>query len=131
MQSSPNVVRFPKPSDSLPPSVSCLPAPVIMPPAAAPGWKPAFGRAEFPAVPPNPRCSEKGCVFPAASGTSGQCRQHERQSREPILFSSHQPTHEVLERSRFNVPENEVETGASRSRDRRRLEALREAFLEE
>src|SRR2546421_11515211 len=34
------------------------------------------------------RCSEKGCVFPAAGQGTGKCRQHQRQHREPALFSS-------------------------------------------
>ncbi len=74
------------------------------------------------------RCSERGCVFPAAGTATGRCRQHERQAREPILFSSHQPTRVVLESGRFDVPEADGES--LRSRDRRRMAALREAFLE-
>lgn len=129
MESSQNALSLPSPSSPFPSSANPLPASVILPPAASLGWKPAFGKSELP--PASARCSEKGCVFPAASGGSGRCLQHERQSREPVLFSSHQPTHVVLERSRFNVPEADTETGASRTRDRRRLVALREAFLEE
>lgn len=129
MQSSQNVLRLPDPCGPFPSCADTLHAPVILPPPASMGWKPAFGKPEVSAR--SVRCSEKGCVFPAASGSSGQCRQHERQSREPVLFSSHQPTHVVMERSRFSVPGDEIEAAPSRTRDRRRLVALREAFLEE
>ncbi len=103
----------------------------LLPPAPQPAsWR----QVEFhPAVQPAPavdgRCAEKGCVFPASPGTSGRCLHHHHQVREPILFSSHQPTHVVLDRGRFEIPEVEVDT--SRSRDRRRLAAIREAFLED
>jgi hypothetical protein len=81
----------------------------------------------LPVQPANPRCREKGCVFPAAR--AGRCLQHDRQSREPIIFSSHQPTRVVLDQGKFGVPETEVDT--SRVKDRRRLAALRETFLED
>jgi hypothetical protein len=57
------------------------------------------------------------------------CLHHYRQIQEPILFASHQPTRAVVERGRFGIPEHEVDT--SRLKDRRRLAALREAFLED
>lgn len=101
-------------------------APVLFPEPQL--WKPGLPWTP----PPTPaqaaaRCIERGCVFPAAS--QGRCLHHERQAREPILFSSHQPTHLVLEQGRFTLPQEEIDT--SRSRDRRKLAALRESFLEE
>lgn len=75
------------------------------------------------------RCSEKGCVFPASTDGSGRCVQHDRQSREPSLFSSFQPTRLVLDRAKFGLPEVEVDT--SRVKDRRKLADMRQAFLED
>ncbi len=94
-------------------------------------WKPAA--IQTPSPEPSPlaraRCSERGCVFPASPGTEGKCLHHLRQAQEPVLFSSCQPTRAVLERSRFGVPQAEVDT--SRRCDRRRMAAIREAFLED
>jgi hypothetical protein len=100
--------------------------PVLLPALESLPWKstPPW------AVPPpqaSSRCLEKGCVFPAAF--EGRCLQHERQAREPILFSSHQPTHVVLEQGKFGFPQSEIDDG-SRIRDRRKLAALRESLLE-
>ncbi len=74
------------------------------------------------------RCSEKGCVFPAAWGDTGKCLHHHRQQREPGFFHSHQPTMLLLDRAKFGLPDSEPED--SRAQDRRRLAALWEAFLE-
>ncbi|HLI29918.1 MAG TPA: hypothetical protein VKV79_02315, partial [Terriglobia bacterium] len=95
------------------------------------GWQMGgFPGVTVPPTPvPNGRCSEKGCVFPAASSGQGKCLHHYRQASEPVLFSSHQPTRAVLDRGRFGIPEQEVDT--SRNRDRRELAAIREAFLED
>lgn len=103
----------------------CRPLPVskiasTIPPVAPPA---------APARESGGRCAERGCVFPAVSVQAGKCLQHLRQSREPVLFSSWQPTRAVLERARFDLP-NEDE-GHSRGSDRRKLVAMREAFLEE
>lgn len=76
-----------------------------------------------------PRCSEKGCVFPASPDGSGRCVQHDRHTREPVLFSSFQPTRMVLDRAKFGVAEIEVDT--SRAQDRRKLAGIRQAFLED
>lgn len=108
------------------------PHPIFEPPPLGPlGWERASrpGITIPPALAPDTRCSEKGCVFPAALGAHGKCLQHHRQASEPIFFSSHQPTRVVLERGRFGIPEREVDT--SRNRDRRQLAAIREAFLED
>jgi hypothetical protein len=75
------------------------------------------------------RCSTKGCVFPAAAHGMGKCRHHELEEREPRHFFSCQPTQLVLDRARFGLPDEECDN--SRSRDRRRLAALREQFLED
>lgn len=107
-------------------------APFCFPPLLQLPWPPlTAGRQVVPAPGANRRCSEKGCVFPAEPGGSGQCRQHQRQSREPVLFCSHQPTHVVLERVRFGTGSGSGAVDTSRSRDRKRLVELREAFLEE
>jgi hypothetical protein len=76
----------------------------------------------------NPRCSEKGCIFPAHPGNS-KCLHHSRQEHEPTLYQSHQPTLLVVERGKFEVEGDEPDF--SRDRDRRRLALEREAFLEE
>jgi hypothetical protein len=117
---------------------------MALPASASPGShqaaEPAAWRSLWPqpASPPQavlrqeafvPRCSEKGCVFPASADGLGQCVQHRRQSQEPNFFSSLQPTRLVLERAKFGLPETEVDT--SRTQDRRRLANLRQAFLED
>lgn len=122
---------------SSPQAISTLPNqighshPVFEPLRRPAAWEPV-SRAEIlipPVLAPDGRCSEKGCVFPAAPKGQGKCLHHYRQASEPIFFSSHQPTRVVLERGRFGVPEAEVDT--SRNRDRRQLAAIREAFLED
>ncbi|HEX5481175.1 MAG TPA: hypothetical protein VFZ08_00960 [Terriglobia bacterium] len=107
-----------------------VPVSLVLPLPQQIGWKSAIsGRVEvLPFPPSSPRCSEKGCVFPATPGAAGMCLHHYRQTQEPILFSSHQPTRVVLDRGRFGVPE---EVDASRAKDRRRLAEIREAFLED
>jgi len=72
------------------------------------------------------RCSEKGCVFPAASSGSGQCTYHMHQQEEPTLFRSHQPTGLLLDPAR--MPPEEKEYDGSRKRDRRRMAELWENF---
>jgi hypothetical protein len=101
--------------------------PVPLPRSEPLSWKSPLplGLTSRPTV--SERCREKGCVFPAVR--EGQCLQHDRQAREPILFSSHQPTRVVLEQGRFGVPESDVDT--SKAQDRRKLAALRETFLED
>jgi hypothetical protein len=76
------------------------------------------------------RCSERGCVFPAAWRDGGRCRQHDRQSREPALFSSQQPSTLLLDRAKFGLPGSDSEPYISRSADRRRLTKLWQAFLD-
>ena len=76
------------------------------------------------------RCSEKGCVFPAAGGGTGKCRQHQRQYRETALFSSLQPSTPLLDRAKFGLPDSDSEPRVSRSSDRRRLTKLWQAFRE-
>lgn len=111
--------------------ISAIPAPATLPSPDSLPWRPASMRgAGLQPTPPTPaRCSEKGCVFPGSPGSGGKCLHHLRQSREPILFSSYQPTRAVLDRGRFGIPDEEVDT--SRTHDRRKLAAIREAFLED
>jgi hypothetical protein len=76
-----------------------------------------------------PRCSEKGCIFPATESGTGKCLLHDLEEREPALFLSCQPTLLVLDQGKFGLPDPEADY--SRVRDRRRLATLREKFLEE
>lgn len=123
--------RIVLPEVALPASSNPLPIPTVQPatwpkpwPQTAPTLQPARQEESFA-----PRCSEKGCVFPASPDGSGRCVQHDRQSREPVLFSSLQPTRMVLDRAKFGLPEVEVDT--SRAQDRRKLADMRQAFLED
>ena len=75
---------------------------------------------------PTPRCSEKGCVFPASSLDSGKCSYHMHQEEEPVLFCSHQPTGLLLDPTRTAPAEKEYD--GSRKRDRRRMAAIWEQF---
>jgi hypothetical protein len=78
---------------------------------------------------PTPRCCEKGCIFPATGSGTGRCLQHDLEELEPALFNSCQPTMLLLDQAKFGLPD--LEGDYSRARDRRRLAALREEFLEE
>jgi hypothetical protein len=80
-----------------------------------------------PVTATNHRCRVKGCVFPAAPGDTGMCLQHARQSQEPSLFRSHQPSMLLLDRAKFGLPDSDADN--SRSSDRRRMAKLRENFL--
>ena len=75
------------------------------------------------------RCSTKGCVFPASAHGTGKCWHHELEELEPTHFLSRQPTQLVLDGAKFGLPDEECDN--SRVRDRRRLAAQREQFLEE
>jgi hypothetical protein len=105
-------------------------SPALLPPLA-PAWKTGVSvqRPEAQPMAATTRCSERGCVFPAAAGTGGRCIQHDRQAREPMLFSSHQPTRVVMERAGFGF--DAVEEDSSKDADQRRLRELRDAFLDD
>ena len=75
------------------------------------------------------RCSTKGCVFPASAHGRGKCSQHALEELEPTHFLSCQPTQLLLDQAKFGLPDEECDN--SRARDRRRLAALREQFLED
>lgn len=75
-----------------------------------------------------PRCSQKGCVFPAAPGGDGRCLYHNREQREPSLFSSYQPSRLLADQALFGPVALDIEN--ARLRDRRRLAALRAASME-
>ena len=77
-----------------------------------------------------PRCNEKACVFPQARPGSGKCLQHERQSSEPDLFGSRQPSMLLLDRAKFGVPDSDLDEEASRANDRRHLSRLWQTFQE-
>jgi hypothetical protein len=53
--------------------------------------------------------------------------------REPKLYTSHQPTSLVVARAKYGVlcPDNDEPDENWRSRDRRRLAAERESFLDD
>ncbi|HXH51342.1 MAG TPA: hypothetical protein VNM47_18535 [Terriglobia bacterium] len=72
------------------------------------------------------RCSEKGCVFPAASNGHEKCVYHLHQQEEPVLFRSHQPSGMLLDPARTMPTEKEYD--GSRKRDRRRMSAIWEQF---
>ena len=72
------------------------------------------------------RCCVRGCIYPA--DPTGMCLDHQRQTKEPRFFRSHQPTLLVMDQARFDVVDAGDDT---RTHDRRRLAAAREAFLEE
>lgn len=81
------------------------------------------------ASPPDeaPRCSEKGCVFPAARYTMGMCLHHHRQRREPTLFHSLQPSMVLMDQAKWLI--FDPERAESRWRHRNRLAEIREQFL--
>jgi len=74
----------------------------------------------------SPRCSEKGCVFPAASARTGKCIYHERQMEEPVPFCSQQPSQLVLNAALAVSPDSEYD--ASQKRDRLRMAREWEEF---
>jgi hypothetical protein len=76
----------------------------------------------------SPRCTVKGCVFPASSPGDSVCRYHELlRSPEAGLFESHQPTYSLSLQAPFGVPDHEPDD--SRHKDRERWAAEREAFI--
>jgi hypothetical protein len=75
------------------------------------------------------RCSEKGCVFPAARATKGKCLDHDRRYCVPELFHSFQPTMLLMDQAKYILPDSEFED--SRHLDRRRLADDRLAAFEE
>lgn len=81
---------------------------------------------QHPVTFPRPKCSEKGCVFPAASIDTGKCSYHTHQQEEPVLFRSRQPTGLLLDPAR--MAPSEGEHARSRKRDRRKMAAIWEQF---
>jgi len=82
------------------------------------------------AITPRPlRCGVKGCIFPAASVSTGRCLVHDRAEKEPKHFLSVQPSILLLDQAKFGIPDPDYED--LRAQDRRRLAALRERFREE
>ncbi len=75
------------------------------------------------------RCSERGCVFPAARATTGKCLDHDRRHCVPELFQSLQPTMLLLDQAKYILPDSEFED--TRHLDRRRLADDRLAAFEE
>ncbi len=109
----------------------CLaPAPAV-PPPSIPTAVPLPERpgSDAPAPRRSPRCSVKGCVFPAPIQGSTTCHYHEllQSDAEAPHFQSHQPSHLLSLYAPFGVPEAEPDD--SRQQDRKRQDAEREAFL--
>ena len=100
-------------------------------PGGVPGLarRPRQGGAESSAAGDHSRCGEKGCVFPADPSAAGMCRHHHHQQREPALFHSLQVTGLLLDAAKLGLPN--CKRDLARQQDRRRLEAIRERFLEE
>ncbi len=78
----------------------------------------------------SPRCSEKGCVFPAASPESMKCAYHELQFEEPALFRSQQPSQLLLDAAHCTAGDSE-DYDEGRKRDRRRMAKQWEEFLKD
>lgn len=78
------------------------------------------------------RCAERGCVFPAVDA-EGWCVHHQRQLREPGLYSSRQPSLALLAQGKFGPAKSvdKADDTEGRAGDRRRLAAERERFLGE
>jgi len=76
---------------------------------------------------PSPRCSVKGCVFPAPPQGRPECHYHELLRTEAELFQSHQPSHLLSLQAPFIIPEEAPDD--SRQQDRKRQAAEREAFI--
>jgi hypothetical protein len=105
-------------------------------------WPPLACSSQGPAIPKIPpasvawqplgRCRERGCVFPAIDA-EGRCRSHQRQWREPVFYSSHQPSSALIEQGRFGPARLDYpgDPKGSYSSDRRRMAAEREDFLVE
>lgn len=68
---------------------------------------------------PFPRCSVKGCIFPAASAGGRLCLIHDLTEKEPKHFLSVQPSTLCLERAKYGIAESDYDD--ARARDRRRL----------
>ena len=126
LRSDPEAFRLSSPTPSSAPGLPSESAPPILnePPETLPIPHRARGPADATRSPA--RCSEKGCVFPAKENGSGLCSYHLKQQLEPALFSSWQPTWLLVNRPAADSDGSESARG--RSRDRRRLEAQREAF---
>ncbi|MBI4167087.1 MAG: hypothetical protein HY508_15280 [Acidobacteria bacterium] len=68
---------------------------------------------------PLPRCSVKGCIFPAASVGGSLCLIHHLAEKEPTHFLSVQPSALCLDRAKYGIAESDFDD--SRARDRRQL----------
>jgi hypothetical protein len=99
------------------------------PPSRELSFHTGSGKRPEPASFASRRCSEKGCVFPAASSQSAKCAYHELQMEEPALFRSQQPSLLLLDPARCAAADEEYDE--SRKRDRRRLAKQWEEFLKD
>ena len=77
-----------------------------------------------------PRCTTRGCVFPASDLQTGRCHSHDLQESEPALFESLQPILHVLAQAKFALASQDCELEDERRLQRRLKAALRRAFLE-
>jgi len=112
-----------------------LATPRALAPSPVPSSESAPSAVPLPAQPapvpptprPSPRCSVKGCVFPAPSAEQTKCRYHQLLQSEGELFQSQQPTHLLALYAPFGIPDSEPDD--SRFKDRERQAAEREEFL--
>lgn len=119
-----------KPPQNFPPSMATLgleplallPAGSALPPPTASKRPHATGRLHV-----SPRCSVRGCVFPAAFAVRSECRYHELLRSEAHLFQSHQPSHLLENQAPLETHAEEFDD--ERQRDRKRLAGEREQFL--
>jgi len=95
---------------------------------------PAVALKDKTATPPpaplqSPRCSVKGCVFPAPLPGGTMCHYHEllQSEADAELFESRQPTLLLSLYAPFGIPDEEPDD--SRQQDRKRQATEREAFL--
>ncbi len=75
---------------------------------------------------PSPHCAVRGCVYPAAEGDPTRCVYHRRESNEPGMFETLQPSSLMMGRAIFGLPDTEPDD--SRRRARRQREKHGEHF---
>jgi hypothetical protein len=78
---------------------------------------------------PFPRCSVKGCIFPAARASGTLCLLHDLAERGPRHFLSVQPSSMCLDRAKYGIAESDYDN--SRPRDRRELALQLDRFRNE
>lgn len=106
----------------------CLAPPEVpLSPIPSEAFEPKLPASTAPAPSASPRCSIKGCVFPAPAAGRTRCHYHELLHSEATHFQSHQPTYLLMLQAPFGILDEEPDD--SRQVDRRRQMAEREAFI--